>query len=372
LKNIAIELLNLSNYRNYSSLKVSFSRGFNIITGLNGAGKTSILDAIYYLSNGKSYFTHLDKFIYKTGTDFFMVEGEFNDENRPIHNRISSAVKSKKSIVLDDKKLTSRVDLMGVVPAAIVAPKDIRILVDSSVERRRVTDRTISHSDKIYLQNLVKYNKALKQRNAYLKEINKKGLSDSTYLDSLDQQMIGPADYIHEARASYVDTIAPLLSSYYKELSGNSETVSLQYQSQLTTQSLAELFKERLRRDIATVKTSAGIHRDDLELFIEGQPLKKYASQGQLKSAVIALKLAQASWLKEVTGINPILLLDDIFDKLDSERVKNFMKVISQVPQAQILITDTDKQRIITCLNELDLTYNSLHIEDGKLIDGIT
>lgn len=351
---------------------MSFKRGFNIITGLNGAGKTSILDAIYYLANGKSYFTHLDKFIYKTGTDFFMAEGNFNDESRPIHNRISSSSSTKKTIVLDDKKLTSRVELMGVIPATIVAPKDIRILVDSSVERRRVTDRTISHSDKIYLQNLVKYNKALKQRNAYLKEINKKGLSDSTFLDSLDQQLIGPAEYLHEARKKYVAAIAPLLSRYYKDLSGDAEVVTLQYRSQLSDEPLQQLLRERLRRDMAMAKTSAGIHRDDLELFIVEQPLKKFASQGQLKSAVIALKLAQTTWLKEVTGTNPILLLDDIFDKLDKERVKNFMKVISAESQAQILITDTDQNRIITCLNELDLAYHSLYIEDGKLLDGIS
>ena len=366
MKHIEIELLRLANFRNYNKLDIGIKSGFNVITGLNGAGKTTILDAIYYLCNGKSYFTHLDKHIYKTGTNFFRLEGHYQKGNRKHLSVIKSSITTKKSIELNEKKLKSLSELMGHIPAFIIAPKDILILIDSSIERRKVTDRTISHSDKTYLLHLLNYNKLLKQRNAYLKDINKKGLSDSVFLESLNEGLIVPAKYIHQSRIQYVKDIGPIVNKVYADISGQSEEITISYKSQLNETSLRELLDVNLRKDMALAKTSAGIHRDDLEIFIEGKPIKKYASQGQLKSAVIALKLAQMQWIEALAETTPILLLDDVFDKLDLKRVERLLNLVNR-GKAQVIITDTDNDRVINSLNKLKISQNHYIIENGKV-----
>lgn len=367
MERIQIEILSLTNFRNYNSLNVQFGDGFNVITGLNGAGKTTILDAIYYLSNGKSYFTYLDRDVYKIGTDFFRIEGTFNKGTTPYNTQIVSAVSKKKTITLNEKKLNTLAELVGLMPSFIVAPKDIRILIESSKERRKVTDRTISHSDQNYLVQLLKYTKILKQRDAYLKDINKKGMSDALFLESLDQGLLAPAQYIYVARKKYISAISPLLSQYYKVLSDSAEEVTVTYKTQLHDYQLIDLLKQHLRKDVFMGKTSVGIHKDDLEILINGRPIKKIASQGQLKSAIIALKLAQMEWIKQVTAKEPILLLDDIFDKLDLERVEKLLGIAMQGEGRQVFITDTDEQRVGQILERLGIAYKQIILDNGKL-----
>jgi len=341
LRNIEIVSLSLTNYRNYSSISLPFSQEIVVITGLNGAGKTTILDAIYYLCNGKSYFTHLDRYIYRTGSDFFRAQAKLRLDGEVREHVIKSKAGSAKVFEVDEKKLKALSELVGVFPAFMIAPRDISVLMESSIERRKVMDRTISLADRNYLKHLKTYNKLLKQRNALLKVAQKKGLSDSLLLSSIDKGMLEPASYIYQTRKNYLRELAPMINSYYADLSDRAEEITLEYETRLLDRSLDALLKENLRKDVLLGKTTAGIHKDDVLIFIEGQPIKKYASEGQLKSAVIALKLSQMEWLKKATGKKPILLLDDIFDKLDNKRVKQLLEIVQSEVASQIFITDT-------------------------------
>ncbi len=367
MDNIHLKYLSLANYRNYDQLKLNFNQNLTVITGLNGAGKTTILDAIYYLLNGKSYFTALDRYIYRKGSEFFRIEGKLQVQDQGHEIKIISQQGKKKVFDLNDKKLKSRSELIGRFPAFMIAPRDILILMDSSVERRKVMDRTIAQSDRQYLNYLLTYNKLLKQRKAFLKEANKKGISNTLILDSINSQMIKPADYIYQSRAEYLRTIGPMVSNIYRDLSEDQEQINLSYQSELSQASLMELFKQNLRKDILLSKTSAGIHRDDIYITINGQPIKKYASQGQLKSAIIAVKIAQMEWIKKMTNKKPVLLLDDIFDKLDLKRVQCLLRLCSQKIASQIFITDTDRDRVVSSLAQLELVHQNFVINDGKL-----
>jgi len=369
LQNIELEFLSLVNYRNYESLNLALNADIQVITGVNGAGKTTILDAIYYICNGKSYFTHLDRYIFRTNTDFFRLEAKIKIDDESTQHRLSSQSGKSKSFQVDDKKINSLAELVGKVPAFMIAPRDILILMESSIERRKVMDRTISLSDRVYLAHLQNYNKILKQRNAFLKQANKKGLSENLLLDSLDNSMLEPSAYIYTKRKEYLAELAPFMSEQYKSLSEASESVTLQYKSELNEHTLKDLQKRNLRKDIITGKTNSGIHRDDISIFLNDKQIKKYASEGQLKSAVIALKLAQIEWIKLMTLKKPILLLDDIFDKLDQNRVRQLLKLANSEMASQIFITDTDKDRVVSALKELGMNYNALCIEDGKVIE---
>ncbi len=368
MQKIELEFLTLSNYRNYEHLSLSFDDNIQVITGANGAGKTTILDAIYYICNGKSYFTHLDRHIYKYETDFFRVEGRFSKDDDKLIYELVSQVSKTKSFKINEKKLKSLSELVGQVPAFMIAPRDILILVESSIERRKVMDRTISLADKSYLLNLMKYNKLLKQRNAYLKNVHKIGESQSLVLESIDKNMLEPAKYIYNKRKEYLTDLAPIMKEHYEDISKSSESVTLAYRSHLHDGTMESLLKDSVRQDHLLRKTTKGIHKDDITIFIDSKPIKKYASEGQLKSAVIALKLAQMEWIKKITGIKPILLMDDIFDKLDKNRVRQLLELAKKEMASQIFITDTDKSRVVEALQELSLSYKSYLIEDGAII----
>lgn len=369
MQNIELEFLSLVNYRNYESLELAFTDSLQVITGPNGAGKTTILDAIFYICNGKSYFTHLDRHIYRQQTDFFRLVARLKKEEHLFHCKLTSQLAMKKKYLLNEKKIDSMAELVGQFPAFMIAPRDILILMDSSIERRKVMDRTISLSDRVYLNHLLNYNRSLKQRNAFLKDAQKKGIRDTVLIDSLNESMVEPTAYITKQRKIYLESISLDVSQYYKQLSNDSEVVSLEYKTNIADKDLLTLLNENLRKDMAYGKTSLGLHKDDISIFINGNPIKKYASQGQLKSAVVALKLAQIEWIKEKTNKKPILLLDDIFDKLDKTRVKRLLELSKTELASQIFITDTDKERVVTELKELEVDYSTYNIEEGKLIN---
>jgi len=368
LDRIRIELLGIRQYRNYESLEIQLHNDFNIITGLNGAGKTSILDAIYYLTNGKSYFSYQDQFLYLHGTSSFILKGKILSGDDKYDIDIKSAAGTKKKINVDDKSIESIIEYVGRFPSFMIAPKDILILVESSIERRKVMNRTLSQVDRTYFRFLLQYNKLLKQRNAALKRMREIGKRDDLLLESINSNMIEPANYIFQTRRQYVAKIGPLLQKYYETLSNGAEIVRVNYKSHLLEADMLGLLEQSADRDYYTTKTSKGIHKDDLEITINDVPIKKYASQGQLKSAIIALKLSQLLYVRNITNKMPILLLDDIFDKLDTERVEKFIHICHDELQAQVFITDTDENRVEERLKKLNIDYKGYHIKDGQLI----
>ena len=365
---IQIKSLRLNNYRNYDTLDCQFNQHNNVITGLNGAGKTSILDAIYYLSNGKSFHSHIDSYIYRKGTDFLFLRADYmlGDENYTLE--VQSSKEKGKLINVDDKAMKSMAEFVGRFPAFMIAPKDILILVESSVERRKLIDKTISQVDKTYFQHLLSYNKLLKQRNAALKEFAKRGRPDHLMLDAFDSKMLEPCAYIHQKRQEYIRSVAPLVNDLYAQISQHVELVELTYKSSLNKTDYATLLKNSRQKDIIMAKTYEGVHRDDLKISLNGMDIRKTGSQGQLKSAIIAMKLAQVEWIKSETGRSPLILLDDVFDKLDKTRVENLIDICANKLNSQIFISDTDSDRVTRCLDELKLDYKHFKIEDGELV----
>jgi len=347
-----------------------FNEHINVITGLNGAGKTSILDAIYYLSNGKSYFSHLDSYIYRKTTDFFNLKSMHFVGNDKFEISMVSGADVSKQIKVDDKQMKSIGEYVGRFPAFMIAPKDILILVESSVERRKLIDKTISQVDPVYFKNLLEYNKLLKQRNAALKGFLKSGRQDFLMLDAIDGRMEEPAVYIYETRKKYLQEITPAIQALYDRLSGGSESVSISYKSSLHKNGLKDLFADYRQRDLIMAKTHQGIHRDDLNMNLDGLDIRKIGSQGQLKSAIIAIKLAQVEWVRDKTSKTAIILLDDIFDKLDSTRVMNLIDICARQLDAQIFISDTESERVNTSLDVLKLNYTHYEIKDASIVNG--
>lgn len=343
---------------------------FNVFTGLNGAGKTSILDAMYYVTNGKSYFSSQDKYLYRYGSDYFRIEAKITHGSETYITELSSAANKKKQIKCDDKIMPSILDYYGRFPSFMIAPKDIMILIESSAERRKLVDRTLSQVDAVYFECLLKYNKLLKQRNAALKSFIKSRQTDHLLLDTLDDKMASPAQVIYETRAQYLEELGPIFSKYYSEISASREDISIGYKSQLSSDSFSALRKNSRLKDVVTGKTNDGIHRDDLLFWLGEHELRKYGSQGQLKSSIIALKLAQIDWVRLKSGKSPILLLDDIFDKLDMERVNKLIDICHNRMGSQICVTDTDGKRMSEVLNNLNLNYTHFNVENGKIDNG--
>ena len=369
MDNIRLNRLRLLNYRNYESIECLFHEKINVITGLNGAGKTSILDAIYYLSNGKSYFTHLDSYIYRKTTDFFNINGFFQISEDNYELTIKSSRQKGKQITVDDKLIKTISDHVGRFPAFMIAPKDILILIESSAERRRLIDKTISQVDKSYRNHLIDYNRNLKQRNAALKAFQKNRNVDQLILDAFDGNMEAPANYIYEKRKLYLEEIGPVIAKYYTLLSEDKEEISISYKSKLNEIGFAELVKDSRQKDVLIAKSHEGIHRDDLSIQLNGMDIRKIGSQGQLKSAIISMKLAQLEWVKENTGIAALILLDDIFDKLDPNRVEKLIDICAKKLDAQVFITDTEKDRVCDSLKRLSLEYAHLCIENASIVN---
>lgn len=366
---IRIELLTVRNFRNYESLDCRFHPQFNVITGNNGAGKTSILDAIYYLTNGRSYFSYRDQYLYRHGEDYLRLGTKLFSGDEAFKVDINSSITTKKSIKLEDKAIPSIVGYVGRFPSFMIAPNDILILLDSSVERRKLIDRTLSQVDRVYFSHLLSYNKLLKQKNAALKQMRESGRQDLLLIESFNVKMSGPATYIHNKRKEYTSDIVPMINEFYKELSNDAEQIELNYTSQMNDSNYLDLQKSSAYKDIAAAKTLSGTHKDDIEITLNSYPIKKYASQGQLKSAIIAVKLAQLEYVRNITQKIPILLLDDIFDKLDKNRVQNFIKICHHKLKAQVFITDTDENRVEERLQQLDIDFSSFNIDNGQLMN---
>lgn len=362
LKNIT-----LLNFKNYCDADLQFSDTVNVFTGNNGSGKTNMLDAIHYLCLCKSYFNPIDGQQIKTGSDLFMIQGDFDRNER--NDKITCGVKrnQKKQFKRNKKEYEKLADHIGLFPVVMVSPYDVNLIMEGSEERRKFIDNVISQTDSHYLDQLIAYNRILLNRNAFLKQITITRKYDPTLLEILDEQLVIAGNKIFATRKAFMDEFIPLFNEYYLYLTENKEVVSLNYQSQLIDFPFETLLKKSVEKDRVLERTTTGIHKDELAFEISEMPLKKFGSQGQQKSFLIALKLAQYAYLAKNKGFKPLLLLDDIFDKLDDHRVQKLMQMVSHQDFGQIFITDTGKERVKSVFEKIQVDVTLFEVKEGQI-----
>jgi len=346
----------LTGYRNYESQTFHFDQRIVGICGLNGKGKTNLLDAINYICFTKSYFSKTDALNIFFGAEGFRLEAELQNEKNPgiKAQKIVCIYRSslKKEFYLDDVAYVKFSHHIGKFPCVMIAPDDIEIITGGSEERRKFLDTLISQVDAEYLQQLIIYNKVLQQRNSFLKNESFQLNFDAQLLDALDAQLIKPCEYIYQTRKEFCEKLVPLVKEFYKEISGNNEVISLAYSSYLNDNDLSKLLVSSRQKDILTQRTNAGIHKDELIFLLNENSFKTMASQGQRKSLLFACKLAEFEMLRSIKGFSPLLLLDDVFEKLDGMRMKNLLQYVCKKNNGQVFITDTHKERLEHALSE--------------------
>jgi len=364
---VYLQQLSVINFKNYAEAGLTFSEGVNVFTGNNGAGKTNLLDAIHYLSLCKSYFNPIDSQQIKQGADFFIITGNFNKNGN--EENVACAVKrnQKKQFKRNKKDYQRLADHIGLLPLVMVSPYDISIIIEGSEERRKFIDNVISQTDNSYLDELIIYNKVLANRNGLLKLIADTGRYDPHLLEVLDEQLTASGSRIFEKRKAFMESFTAIFNKHYRFLSDEAEQVELLYESQLLQDDFTALLKKNIERDRVLERTTAGIHKDDLLFAIHGMPMKKFGSQGQQKSFLIALKLAQYTFLNQQNGFKPLLLLDDIFDKLDDLRVTKLMQMISNHDFGQVFITDTNVSRVKNIFSEIGVDIRLFKVKGGEI-----
>ncbi len=366
MSNNFIKHIKLTQFRNFNSIQASFSDRLNIITGLNGAGKSSLIDAIHCLAFGRSYFSSSDRYIVKQETQFYRLEGMYSIQNEAYKMVCKYPLGSKKVLEINDKKNARLSDHVGLCPIICIAPGDVTLITEGSEFRRKLLDHTLSQYDKEYLTSLNSYNRLIKQRSAWLKA--QEGLKkDITYLQTIDQQIMPLATLIHQKRKVLTTELNELFGPIHTSITGEKERCHFEYKSHMNEGSYLEMVQPIYNRDIAIGRSSRGIHKDDLIFYIHDLTLKQIGSQGQVKSFLFAIKLAQMEKLMEQTEKTPILLLDDIFDKLDDLRVAQIMQMVFDKWKGQIFITDTSLNRLDSTLKALSIPYQHIHIENQML-----
>lgn len=351
-----LEKIVISDFRNIILQELEFSPNVNCVSGNNGEGKTNLLDAIYYLSMTKSAFALSDKFNFRHGTEEFSLSGLYRMENG-LSSRFSVKMTSKgeKKMKRDEKQYGKVSEHIGVLPVVMVSPSDISMVSESGEERRRFVNAVLSQMDREYMTSLQQYNRLLLQRNKMLKEQD----VDRGLLEVIDMRMSAFAEPVFQARKKFVEELTPIVQEYYKALSGDSEQVSIEYDSELSKASLEQILSASYDKDRALKYTSAGIQRDDFLFKMNGHPIRRYGSQGQQKSFLVSLKFAQYELMKKNYGFAPVLLLDDVFDKLDMSRISNLLEMVASNDFGQIFITDSNKVRMAGIVDKLtqDRTY---------------
>jgi len=337
--------LTLVNYKNFIEKSIDFGAKINCVVGPNGQGKTNVLDAIYHLALGKSYFNPQSSQNIRHDQDFFLIQGLFDKEGQEETVVCSLKIGSKKVIKRNGKLYEKLADHIGVLPLVMISPADRDLIVEGSEVRRKLIDGIIAQSDNHYLNLLLSYNQTLSQRNALLKYFALNHTFDRETLSVYDAQLRDYGLPIYRKRSAFLEEFIPLFEQQYQQISQGKESVSIQYQSQLHLGDYGAQLTECLSKDRAIQYTSCGIHKDDLSFEIDGHPIKKFGSQGQQKSFLIALKLAQFSFIQKHTQTQPILLLDDIFDKLDDQRVAQLVDLVNQNRFGQLFISDTNFER---------------------------
>ncbi len=364
---LILNQLSLVNFKNYDDAEIKFCPGVNCFLGDNGSGKTNLLDAIHYLSLCKSYFNSIDSQNVKRDTAFFSISGVFDKYND--EHKIHCAVKpgQKKVFKRNGKDYDRLADHIGLFPAVIISPVDADLISEGSEVRRKFMDGIISQYNRSYLNGLISYNRVLLQRNNLLKHFAVERRFDAESLAIWTDQLVEYGAPLFEIRKEFIREFRPLVESIYSEISGDAEVAKLDYNSMLSEASFEELVKDSIDSDRRAQRTTKGIHKDDLEFSINGFPVKKFGSQGQQKSFLIALKLAQFEYIKSSTGVTPILLLDDIFDKIDDKRVAHLMKLVSQHQFGQTFITDTHARRVPELFAKIDTEVKVFDVENGTV-----
>ena len=361
-----LQNLSLLNFKNYAQTEMEFSSRINCFTGKNGVGKTNVLDAIYYLSLCKSYFNPLDSQNIRHGADYFVVEGEYfrNDEKEHI---LCGLKRGQKKQFKRNKKEYSRLsEHIGFLPLVMISPADSNLISEGSEERRHFINAVIVQYDHSYLENLLHYNSALTQRNHLLKSFASTGKFDNEALELWNEQLIEPAIKIYNTRREFVNELVPVFQKYYEFISGGNEQVGITYHSHLSEGDFRNMLKASAEKDRILQFTTTGVHKDDLILKLNDFPIKRTGSQGQQKTFLVALKLAKFDFISLHNGQKPILLLDDIFDKFDSDRVNQIIRLVSDDHFGQIFVTDTHPERMEELLSNLKIEYKLFNLTENQ------
>jgi DNA replication and repair protein RecF len=366
-----IQSLSLVNFRNHSDAEFHFVNGVNCIVGRNGAGKTNVLDAVHYLSMCRSYLNPIDRQNVQFNEPFFVIQGDWMKNEQSFTLYCGVKIGAKKVFKKNKKEYDRLADHIGQFPVVMISPYDADLISEGSEVRRRWMDGIISQFDRTYLEQLQRYNKVVEQRNALLKQNYENGFFSRESIEIWDDQLVRYGKAIHEKRVQFLTAFIPLFQHYYQWISSNQEVVTMSYESSLNDTTLDQLLKDAFPKDSRVQYTSVGTHRDDVGFLIEGQPIKKFGSQGQQKSFLIALRLAQFDWLKNRLSIAPVLLLDDIFDKLDNFRVAQLMSLVSQNTFGQVLVTDTDEIRVSGIFQAIGVTPHLILFDSADNEQGV-
>ena len=373
---LQLSKITITQFKNYDFSSFNFSERVIGICGLNGKGKTNLLDAIYYLCFTKSYFTKTDGLNAQFNAAGFRLEGtitpivaDANSDDEaaqqlPNSNTIVCIFRGvgKKEVLLNNVAYNKFSEHIGKFPCVMIAPDDVELIVGGSEERRRYIDTICSQIDPEYLQQLIIYTKVLQQRNSLLKKFAEQGKVDWTLLEVIDDQLVQPGKYIYDQRKYFTELLIPLVQQFYHQIANNDEEVTLQYESQLRTQDFFALLNQCRNKDFALQRSNGGVHKDDIAIELDGQIFKTTASQGQRKSLLFALKLAEFELLKNTKGITPLLLLDDVFEKLDSHRMEHLMHWVCHQNKGQVFITDTHRERLEQAFVGLDAAHQIIEL----------
>jgi DNA replication and repair protein RecF len=359
-----LQTLELLNFKNYPEAVFHFSEGINCITGPNGSGKTNILDAIHYLSLCKSYFTAADTQNIMQGENMMMIKGIFEKAGNTDEVICHFRTGQKKQMRLNGKEYTRLADHIGLYPVVMIAPTDHELITGGSEERRRFIDRIISQADRNYLEVLNRYLRTLEQRNAWLRNTVRQ-TTDFETLEVYNEQLASCGEIIYKTRKKFCEEFERQFHRFYDLITGSAEEAGFRYESQLSDVAPLELLRNSFQKDCALQFTSAGVHKDDLSFTINSLNVKRYGSQGQQKSVLIALKLAQFNYLYEHLEIKPIMMFDDLFDRLDDSRVEQIISLVQKHNFGQMFITHTTEERLDSILSNAGIEHSFFRVRNG-------
>ncbi len=359
---LRLRSISLFQFKNYSGARFEFPGRVIGICGQNGVGKTNLVDAIYSLCFTKSYFNRSDSLNVQHNRSGFRVEGDFERNGQQM--RVVSVIREtgKKEFSADGRNYERLAEHIGLLPAVIIAPDDVQIITGTSEDRRRYIDTLFSQLDPVYLRELIAYNKVLQQRNGYLKSLEDRRRANHALIDTYDQQLVAHGSLVHRMRTVFMENLVPAVGTFYEKIAGKAEGIGVMYESQLGQGDYAGLLAQNREKDIITQRTGVGVHKDDLVFQLGDRVFRTVASQGQRKSLLFALKLAEFQALRLTKGFEPILLLDDVFEKLDETRISNLLAWVCVENEGQIFITDTHAERFTKNVTELGIKYQLIQI----------